>query len=147
MNAIWTIRLLTINFSVVGNALFLPIIRVLSSILFCNKSTSFLVYLDTLKCWKGEHITHVVTGMIFLVIYCSVNISFLYIVSDINKSSKSFWAKKTTTPDIILFIVKIILCGIDVFSSNENYDILIIFICFFFSFIVVFSFYIYNSYY
>ena len=130
MGNFWIIRVLAFFFSFLSNFAFVPILRVLTSVYYCDTKSNVLLYLNSMKCWGNKHIVLVCIASLSLYLYLSTIFLYYYIVCDFNKKSYTIWAKRTSECDIMLIIVKIALCGIDTIYSNEGYHLFVLIISF-----------------
>ena len=130
MGNYWTIRALAFFFSFLSNFAFVPILRILTSVYYCDSKSNVLLYLNSMKCWGTKHIILVWFASLSLYLYLSLIFLFYYMVCDFNKKSYTIWAKRTSECDIMLIIVKITLCGIDTIYSNEGYHLFVLIISF-----------------
>lgn len=138
---IWIFSIINIPFGAIGNALLIPLVKILLEIVYCDSSSKKLYYFDEIECYKIFHIINMIISGIALLIYLPCNLFYKFCFGDYICNEDSYTSKKTNIPEIYLYMYKLTLVVSNSFG-DDYFDIFLLSFFFIFSLIVFYEFFI-----
>ena len=141
-NKDWILKYLNIFFSSVSKITYAPFMSILFSIFSCNEENK-VIYIQSIKCNSSLHILYKFSSILTLLIYLPSVILLNYCYINFIKIKEKKFTKRTTEPDVYMFLLNVYFTSFHCLFDNKFNDIILL-IGTLFSIFVFFEYYYYK---